>query len=134
MLRITFCNHAVSFPPPTDVKLVEANHTYLKFTWNHVSSHCPSIQYHIEASNCGECPVTTRRNMVTCNGNYSQLMHDDHSCLFTVGTVVCNDIIDNVSIAVTVPMIGAPTNSKTSSSGLCIYRLNVQRLYFCVIF
>ena len=138
LLRITFFINTVPFPPPTDVKLVEANHTHLKFAWNHVSSHCPSIQYHIMASNnCGECPATTHSNMVTCNGNYSQLMHDDHSCLFTVGTVVCNGIVETISIAVTVPMIGTRkglTNIKTSSSGLCIYRLNVQRLYFCVIF
>ena len=78
--------------------------------------------------------------MVTCysNGNYSQLMHD-HSCLFTVGTVVCNGIVENISIAVTVPMIGAgkgPTNSRTSSSGLRIlYRLKlIYRDYFFVLF
>ena len=74
----------------------------------------PGVMFHHTvhqfASNCGECLATIilylQKHMVTCysNGNYSQLMHD-HSCLFTVGTVVCNGIVENISIAVTVPMI-----------------------------
>ena len=121
-LGITFFINTVPFPPPTDVKLVETNHTHFRFTWSHVSSCCPSIQYHIVASNCGECPTTTHSNMVTCSGNYTPLT-GDHPCSFAVGTAVCNDTVGNISITVTVPMIGAgegPTNSKTSSSGLCI--------------
>ena len=109
--------HAVPFPPPTDIQLVEANHTHLSFNWSPVSLSCPSIQYHIVACNCGECPVTTRSNMVTCNGNYSQ-QTSDHQCSFAVQTVVCDDLVGDVSIAVTVPIIRAdiePTDSKASS-------------------
>ena len=59
--------------------------------------------------------------------------------LIHCGTVVCNGIVENISIAVTVPMIGAgkgPTNSRTSSSGLRIlYRLKlIYRDYFFVLF
>ena len=62
--------------------------------------------------------------MVTCNGNYSQHI-SDHQCSFAVQTVVCDDLVGDVSIAVTVPMIRAdiePTDSKVSSLnsyGLC---------------
>ena len=60
------------------------------------------------ASNCGDCPSTTRSNMVTCNGNYSQHM-SDHQCSFAVQTVVCDDLVGDVndSIAtVTVSITG----------------------------
>ena len=74
--------YAVPFPPLTDIQLVEENDTHLSFNLSHVSSHCPSIQYHIIASeNCGKCPNTTGKNAVTCIGNYTQLTSDDQLML-----------------------------------------------------
>jgi hypothetical protein len=85
---------------------------------NHASSHCPSLQYHIMADNCGECPSTTTTNMATCTGDYTQLS-SDHPCSFAVRKAVCNGTIGDVSDAVTVAMPGAdtgPTDSKASYS------------------
>ena len=100
--------YTVPLAPPraSDLQLVEANNTHLRFSWSPVSLCCPSIQYHIVASNqCGECPTTTTANTVTCSGNYTQLT-SDHPCSFAVRTVVCDDLIGDVSIAVTVPIEG----------------------------
>ena len=111
-LRITFCINTVPLPPPTDVKLVEANHTHFRFTWSHVSSCYPSIQYHIVASNCGECPATTHSNMLTCSRNHTQLT-SDHSCSFAVGTAVCNDTVGNISITINIPTAPAGMDIST---------------------
>ena len=110
-----FANCIAPFPPPTDVQLVEANHTKIRFNWSHVSTHCPSLQYHIMASNCGECPSTTTTNMVTCTGNYTQLT-SDCPCSIPVRTAVCNGTVGDISIAVNVPEIGAGLGSTDKSS------------------
>ena len=78
-------------------------------------SHCPSLQYHIMASNCGECPSTTTANMATCTGNYTQLT-SDHPCSFAVRIAVCNKTLGDISIAVNVPEIGAGIGSTDKSS------------------
>ena len=97
--------HAVPFPPPIDVQLVEANHTHLSFNWTQVSLNCPSLQYHIVASNCGECPNATRSSTITCSGNYAQFL-SDHPCSFAVQTVVCNGLVGDASIAFNVTITG----------------------------
>jgi hypothetical protein len=105
------------FSSPTDVQLVEASHTQISFNWSHISSHCPSLQYHIMASNCGDCPSTTTTNMATCTGNYTQLT-SDNPCSFALRTVVCDGVVGDFSDAVNVPTVGPGTgltDSKASS-------------------
>ena len=104
LLSVIVTLNSVPFPPPTDVQLVEMNDTHLGFNWSHVSTGCSSLQYHIMASNCGECPSTTTTNMVTCTGNYTQLT-SDHLCSFAVRTAVCNGTVGDISIAVNVPTV-----------------------------
>ena len=88
------------FPPPTDVQLVEANHTHLSFNWSLVLLNCPSIFYHIVASNCGQCPDTTTSNKVICTGNYAMI---SHQCSFAVQASACNDsTVGDISTAVNV--------------------------------
>ena len=91
------------FPPPSDVNLIEETRTHLRFNWSRSqnSLNCPSIFYQIVASNCGQCPDTTTNTTVTCFGNYTQLM-SSRQCSFAVQAVVCDNIIGDVSIAVTV--------------------------------
>ena len=62
---------------------------------------CPRIYYSIMASNCGECPEITTNNKVTCTGNYIQLLNN-HQCSFAVQTIVCDEIIGDVSTAINV--------------------------------
>ena len=48
--------------------------------------------------------------MVTCysSRNYTELLNN-HPCLFTVKTVVCDDIVGDTSVAVTVSNTGVHT-------------------------
>ena len=90
------------------------------------------MNYNIEASNCGECPNTTISNMVTCSGDYTQLLND-RQCSFAVQTVVCDGIAGDISTAVKVTMTGSDsgigsTRNKTSMKsvttcvqGLCAW-------------
>lgn len=114
------------FPPPTDVQLLEANHTHLSFNWSLVLLNCPSVQYHIVASNCGECPNTTTSNEVICTGNYVQnLIISRHQCSFAVQASVCNDsIVGDISTAVHVNVTQSTavhvnvTQSKTDNGNI----------------
>ena len=53
------------------------------------------------SDNCGVCPTTTTTNMAICTGNYTQLI-SDRPCSFAVRTAVCNGIVGDISIAITV--------------------------------
>ena len=101
-IQYSSCVCTEPFPPPADVQLVEENNTHLGFSWSQVSLNCPSVQYHIVASNCGECPDTTTTYEVICTGNYTQLINN-RQCLFAVQAGVCNDsIVGDVSTPVNV--------------------------------
>ena len=80
------------------------------------------------ASNCGQCPHTTTNNVVTCNGNYTHLLND-WQCSFAVQTVVCDDIVGDISMAgavnMTGPGMGFTGNKSLLGSirvpGLCVH-------------
>ena len=108
-----------------NIKLIEGNLTHVSFNWSQISSQCPSIQYHIVASNCGECPDITINNKVTCTGKYTQLINS-HQCSFAVQTIVCDEIIGDISTAinVTVSRSGIWSNYELSSlDEVCIQGL-----------
>ena len=87
---------------------MEENNTHFSFNWSQVPLNCPSIQYKIIVTeNCGECPnmTTMASNKVTCTRNYTQLTNN-HQCSFAVQTVVCDDIIGDVSSAVNLMITG----------------------------
>ena len=115
---VTSCQNAcaVPYPPPNDVYLVEANSSQLIFQWSEIPVSCPAIQYRIIASNCGQCPNTTHNTTVTCTGTFP-LLHDTQ-CLFALQTIVCDDIVGNVSMAVSVTMRGMYTYIVATVSGL----------------
>ena len=98
--------YTAPYPPPNDVYLVEANSTQLSFQWRQISARCPAVQYRIVASNCGQCPNITPNTTATCTGPFPL---NDVQCLFALQTIVCDDIVGNVSMAVSVTMRGMHT-------------------------
>ena len=102
-MYISILYNTAQFSPPGDIQLVEANNTHLRFSWSPDSLCCPSVQHHIMASNCGECPSITTTNTVTCSGDYTRLTND-HPCSFAVQTIVGGELLGYVSITVTIPM------------------------------
>ena len=53
------------------------------------------------ASNCGECPEITISNVVTCSGNYEELI-STAPCSLAVKTAMCGGIVGDASIVVVV--------------------------------
>ena len=93
---------------PPAVAYLEKNDTHLSFNLSQASYfNCPpyAFQYQIIPNDCGECSTTTGSNVVTCSGDYTQLTRDT-SCSVAVQTVMCDDLVGNISIMVTVPISG----------------------------
>ena len=84
-------NDTGPLPPPNDLHLVEVYPDQLVFNWTEESSkfNCPHFYYRLTSSNCGQCPNATTNTTATCTGNYTT----NSSCLFTVQSVLCEDII-----------------------------------------
>ena len=61
-------------------------------------SDCSSLHYNILSSNCGSCPTTTTNTTVTC----TDVLTDGGVCTFAVQTVVCGNILGNLSDTVQV--------------------------------
>ena len=77
----------------------------LVFTWNEVTSHCPSIQYVITATNCGVCPCVTKNTTISClYFNISTKVN--FKCMLAVQTEVCGSILGEMSDYSLVNLIG----------------------------
>ena len=87
--------NAAPYPPPEKIflSLVNFRMKEITFTWSTVTSGCPTVHYNILASNCGSCPTTTNHTTVTC----TDVPTDNRMCTFAIRTVVCTNIIGNVS-------------------------------------
>ena len=59
----------------------------LTFTWNAIAPVCSSIQYRINASNCGRCPTEIMTAQATCTDLLS--LTEKQTCSFSVQNVVC---------------------------------------------
>ena len=76
------------------------------------------------AVNCGDCPNTTTSNRVICSGNYT----DNRQCSFAVQTVVCGDIIGDVSTVVNATKIGSAAESTKNKSSFNTVTMCIQGL------
>lgn len=94
----------VSYPPPSNVRLVAATPEQLTFRWNPVAPYCAAIHYNILAHNCGICPSTTPHNTVVCHRMEG---FDNMTCSFIVQNVrTCDEINGTTSIPVIVFLKG----------------------------
>ena len=73
----------------SDIRLVEMYPNQLIFEWSEISYNCPFFHYRIVASNCGQCPNTTRHTTATCFGDFTESVN----CSFSIQSVLCNDIV-----------------------------------------
>ena len=82
-------------PPPSELYLSTANFVSrgLTFRWSPVASDCPAIHYYIQTSHCGICPTTTNHTSVSC----TDVPIDGSACIFAVQTVVCGNLVSNLS-------------------------------------
>ena len=92
------------YPPPIYLRLAKANGKQLIFTWepiNHTSS-CPS--YYESLFNCSECAITS--DSANCRLSTSIFTSDAKVCSFAVRTIVCGNILGNISETVNVILKG----------------------------
>lgn len=83
------------YPPPTDVMVTNVSSKEVTFRWNSVTPMCnSSIQYLVNASNCGICPRNVTNTVVTCYG--FQPSTEIRKCRFSVQSVVCG-VVGNSS-------------------------------------
>ena len=76
------------YPSPGNVELANASPEGLTFTWNPIAPVCLSIQYHINASNCGICPTETTTTQAFCN----LLSTEKRMCKFSVQSITCGTV------------------------------------------
>ena len=80
-----------------------ANSSQLIFKWGSVATSCEAIHYHINASNCGHCPLSvTNDTTITCFG----FSLDNQVCQLAIQTDVCDNITGNESRGVEVTLKG----------------------------
>ena len=106
LIAAVFAIATESYPPPEDIRLVDANSSQLTFQWSSISANCSAIHYYISASSCGHCPIKSNQTTATCTGMYV----DGQVCRFSLQTVVCNDIFGNESTKVEVNLQGKVNN------------------------
>ena len=96
MFVIIVNSHNRPLPPPGKVYISNADFSSreLRFNWSPVApAECPTVQYNILASNCGNCPTTTNHTTVTC----IDIPMNGSVCKFSVETVVCGNVVGNES-------------------------------------
>ena len=76
----------------------------LTFNWTSVDPTCSGISYRISATGCGNCPSGTNSTTVVCSG--IKLSGDTQTCTLSVQSVVCGDIVGNVSDLLNVSLQG----------------------------
>ena len=105
--------NAAPLPPPKEMSLALVNFgsKEITFSWSPVAPDCSAIHYNILASNCGSCPSTTNHTNVTCD------VHNGSLCTFAVQTVVCGNIIGNVSEHLTLDITETLNELATSKEG-----------------
>ena len=101
------CICTAPFPPPNNVRLTEVLERSLIFSWNSLGPNCASVQFAI-ISNCGNCPNMTSLTTVACS-DVQLLSTDAFTCSFQVKSVLCGNIVGNLS---------APVNAILKSMGL----------------
>ena len=79
--------------------------------WSSVAANCPSLHYNILATNCGSCPTTTTNTTVTC----TDVPTNGSMCTFAVQTVVCGDIVGNMSTQFSVSLSLSSGSAKDGS-------------------
>ena len=101
-------------PPPNKLYLSTANFVSrrLTFTWSPVAPDCPAIHYNILASNCGSCPTTTNHTTVTC----TDVPINQSTCTFAVQTVLCGNLIGNLSDPINTTILPERRNTDTCTN------------------
>ena len=84
----------------------------LTFTWIPVAPDCPAIHYNILASNCGICPTTTNHATVTC----TDVPISQSTCTFAVQTVLCGNLIGNLSDPINTTTLPERRNTDTCTN------------------
>lgn len=103
------------FPPPEPISLTRVNATEMVFSWNQTQSYCPSLQYNIISTNCGNCPDTTNFTSVTC-------FDFPTSDSATVCTIMVQAVICNTSGT---PLVGLPSHpTEVNLTGTIIHGHN----------
>lgn len=100
--------NAVPFPPPSEVcvNLAELHsRQQITFSWSVIASDCPTIKYNIVSLNCGTCSTTTTHNNITC----TDVPRNAGICTFALQTVVCGNIVGEMSNPVTVSLSNTST-------------------------
>ena len=75
-------------PPPSNIHLDSVSSRQLNFGWSLIDGNCPGIVYHINATQCGQCPSSTNETFISCIAENT----NDDICLFTVQSEVCGHI------------------------------------------
>ena len=70
---------------PNNIHLDSVSSGQLNFSWSPLDSNCPGTVYHINATQCGQCPSSTNKTFVSCIA----VNTSDDACLFTVQSEVC---------------------------------------------
>ena len=113
-------NTALSSPIRLHLNKVDFQSNQLTFDWNPVAPDCQAVEYHIRASNCGSCPITTNNTSVTCTDVTS-----DGLCIFFVETVVCGSIITNQNDTLNITL----NRSVLSEIGIAISSIILLNMY-----
>lgn len=87
--KFTFCRFSTGpIPTPTNVKLIDANHGMLTFSWSPVPVRCSHFYYET-TNNCGNCPRTTKSTSITCSVLVSDAIR---VCSLSVRSVTCGNV------------------------------------------
>ena len=93
------------YSAPYDVQLIGIASEGLTFNWTSIDPTCSDVSYRISASGCGNCPSSTNSTTITCSG-IEQLSEDNQTCILSVRSVVCGDIVSNFSDPLNVSLQG----------------------------
>jgi hypothetical protein len=75
-----------------DIRLANVNITHLRFSWSNkiVHSVCSdTVSYHVQTTNCGECPDMTISTTILCALPIQEIGRD---CIFRLQSQVCGNI------------------------------------------
>ena len=103
-LASNFLSLSVSFPSPSNVRLIGASPNQLTFSWDPVAPNCSSLHYNILAQNCGNCPSATQHSTVVC---HDMEVDQNLTCSFVVQNFrTCDGAAGSMSNPVNVMLKG----------------------------
>lgn len=108
-MELPCTGYSFSSPDKNYISNIGFHPNQLTFQWSSIAPDCSTVDYNIDASNCGSCPNTTNHTIVTC----IDVPTNGDVCTFAISVVVCKSNITNLGGVINITLDNHAMTPKT---------------------